>query len=457
MILRFTCANVGLWIAALLVAPAAGARTLVVSRVGPFTTVQEAIAAAVAGDIVRIQQGAYEGNIVLDKAVILEGIGKPVVHGEGRGSTVTVKADGCTLRGLVIEHSGGMLVDEDSGILLKSSHNRLEQNELRDVLFGIYLYASNDNLISQNRIGGRPALELGERGSGIHIWNSTHNTVTDNTVTGSRDGMYLQNASNSIIRGNRVYGLRYGLHYMFSDDNVFEDNAFDHNVAGAAIMYSKRIQFRRNSFAHNRGFSSFGVLFQDDQDCLAEDNVVVDNEVGLFMEALRDSRFAHNLVAANDTAIQAFSSASGNTFEENNFIENLSPLWVIGKETGNHWNGSKTGNYWSEYQGYDLDADGIGDQPFKIQNVFEHLEGDYPRLRLYLFSPPAQALAVAEKTFPVIRGSHEFDDRPLMKPAAVAVRLPESREQPHAPVYSLLMPLLMVAGSVSVVVRGSYR
>ncbi len=457
MMCGFTRASLGLWIAIPMVAHAAVARTLVVSSTGPFTTVQEAIAAAVPGDVVRVQQGTYGGNIVLDKALVLEGIGKPIVHGEGRGSTVTVTADGCTLRSLIIEHSGGMLFDEDSGILLKSSHNRLEQNELRDVLFGIYLYASNDNLIHQNWIGGRPALEVGERGSGIHIWNSTRNTITGNTVTGSRDGMYLQNASHSTIRGNRVYGLRYGLHYMFSDDNLFEDNVFDHNVAGAAIMYSRRIQFRRNSFIHNRGFSSFGVLFQEDEECVAEDNLMVDNEVGLFMEALRGSRFRHNLIAANDTAIEAFSSASGNTFEENDFVENLSPMWVVGKETANHWNGSEAGNYWSEYEGYDLDGDGIGDQPFKIQNVFQHLEGNYPRLRLYFFSPPAQALALAEKTFPIIRGSNELDYRPLMKPAAIAVRLPELHKQPSAPVYSLLIPLLMVASSVAVVVRGSHR
>jgi nitrous oxidase accessory protein len=446
--------SVGLWIAGLIMAPSVRARTLVVSPAGPLTTVRQAIATASPGDIVRIERGTYQGNIVVDKALALEGIGRPIIRGDGRGSVVTVTADECGLRGLVVEHGGAMLVDEDSGILLKSNHNKLEQNELRDVLFGIYLYGSNDNLISQNRISGRPGLEIGERGNAIHIWNSTHNKITGNTLTGSRDGMYLQNASNSTIRGNRVYDLRYGLHYMSSDDNLFEDNVFEHNVAGAAIMYSKRIVFRRNSFVHNRGFSSFGVLFQEDEECVADDNLVVDNEVGLFMEALRASRFRHNLIAANDTAIEAFASASGNTFEENNFVENLSLMWVVGKETGSHWSGSKAGNYWSEYEGYDLDADGIGDQPFKIQNVFQHLEGNYPRLRLYLLSPPAQALAVAEKTFPVIRGSHEFDYRPLMRPAPVAIRLPESDKQRQARVYSLLMSLLMVASSVTVVVSG---
>jgi parallel beta-helix repeat protein len=107
-----------------------------------------------------------------------------------------------------------LLVDEDSGILLKSSNNRIADNELRDVLFGIYLLASDHNYIGGNVIRGRPLANLGDRGSGIHIWNSSYNTLEGNTIFETRDGMYLQNAYHSTIRDNRVHDLRYGLHYM---------------------------------------------------------------------------------------------------------------------------------------------------------------------------------------------------------------------------------------------------
>ena len=49
-------------------------------------------------------------------------------------------------------------------------------------------------------------------------------------------------------------------------------------------MYSRRIEFRRNAFLHNRGFSSFGILFQDCENCIAEDNLIIDNATGIFME-----------------------------------------------------------------------------------------------------------------------------------------------------------------------------
>jgi lysyl-tRNA synthetase class 2 len=166
------------------------------------------------------------------------------------------------IRGFVIEHSGGDLNREDSGILLRSNKNNIEGNELRDVLYGIYLFGSSENTIRRNVIRGRAELETGERGAGLHLWNAHNNTIEDNTIAFTRDGMYIQSCTDNKIRRNRVSDLRYGLHYMSSDRNIFEDNFFTDNVAGAAIMYSNKIEFRRNAFIRNRGFSSFGILFQ---------------------------------------------------------------------------------------------------------------------------------------------------------------------------------------------------
>jgi nitrous oxidase accessory protein len=432
----------------------AAAKTISVSHDGQVSSIQNAILTAQPGDTIEVQPGTYTGNLLLDRALTLVGIGQPVIRGDGRGSVITITGKGCVIRGLIVEHSGEMLVDEDSGILLKSNENRLENNQLRDVLFGIYLFGAEHNQLIGNVIQGRPLPDLGERGSGIHIWNAGDNTIVNNTIVDARDGMYLQNAHNSTIRGNRISNLRYGLHYMYSDDNVFEDNVFDHNIAGAAIMYSRNIQFRRNAFVHNRGFSSFGILFQGTDDCVAEDNIIADNEVGLFLETHNRGVFRRNLVANNDLAIQMFSSADNNLFESNNFIGNLSPLQIVGKSTTTSWNGLQSGNYWSDYDGYDLDGDGIGDIPFKIQNVFEHMEGNYPRLRIYLLSPASQALALAEKGFPIIEGSREFDRRPLMHPVALAMSPPETDAKPVIHFASFVFPVLLVLGGALVIRQG---
>jgi nitrous oxidase accessory protein len=433
------------------------ARTLVVGPDGQFADVRQAIRAAVAGDTIETRGGTYNGNLVLDKPLAIEGIGWPLLRGESQGSVITVTAPDCSIRGLRIEHSGGMLVNEDSGILLKSDRNRIEHNQLRDVLFGIYFFQSSHNTVADNSLYGRKQLGFGERGAGIHIWNSIDNTVVQNTITDMRDGMYLQNADRSVIRDNRVFGVRYGLHYMYSNDNVFEDNIFENNVAGAAIMYSRNIRFWRNAFFHNRGFSSFGVLFQDSQNCVAEQNLFVDNVVGIFMEALRDSRFERNLIASNDTAIEAFSSAEHNDFIRNNFVANLSPIRIIGKTSNIRWDREGAGNYWSDYSGYDLDGNGIGDVPFRIQNLFEHLEDNRPRLQIYFFSAASQALAAAERSFPVIEGSREFDHYPLIKPVDLQIKIPESSDSRRGSAALAGIPASMFVIAALMMWRGRKR
>lgn len=433
------------------------ARTIVVSPNGPITSISVAVRAAVSGDLVEVHSGTYSENVVLDRSVELAGIDRPIIRGLGYASVVTVAADHCIVKGFVIEHSGGMLVDEDSGILLKSGNNRIENNQLRDVLFGIYLLHSDHNYIGDNTIQGRPLHDVGDRGSGIHIWNSSYNTLERNTIFEARDGMYLQNAYHSTIRDNRVHDLRYGLHYMYSDDNDFEGNIFYDNIAGAAIMYSKRIRFRRNAFLHNRGFASYGILFQSDDNCVAEENVIADNAVGIFMEALTESTLRHNLLAANDLALRVFSSATGNLFEKNNVVENLSPLEVIGSRTNNLWSGPLAGNYWSDYEGFDLDGDGVGDMPYRIQNIFEHLEAQVPLLRLYLFSPAAQSLALAERGFPVLQKEQETDSRPLMKPVAMAwVPLDPTDRPPHL-LLAMVVPAMLVFSTLTAFRSGIRR
>lgn len=433
----------------------ARSETLIVSADNQaFQSIQQAINAASDGDLIQVRAGVYTGNLVLNKQITLEGIGGPVLRGEGKDSVVTVLADGCTVRGFIIEHCGGDLTREDSGVLLKSSNNLIENNELRDILYGIYLYSSRGNTLRRNRIRGRAELEVGERGAGLHLWNSPDNTIEDNIITEERDGIYIQNCNDNRIRRNRVSDLRYGLHYMFSDRNVFADNLFSNNVAGAAIMYSNKIEFRRNAFVHNRGFSSFGILFQECNELLAEENFIVDNATGIFMEALRQTTFRRNTIANNDVALQMFSNSDANVFTENNFVNNLSPLQLIGRRTTTRWSQNGRGNFWSEYDGYDLNENGVGDVPLKIQNVFQYMEGNYPHLRIYLDSPAARAIAMAEKTFPILRASSEVDDVPLMK--AVLLPYPLEMEGPTKRIHSGLMmaSLLSLTAGAAVLWKG---
>jgi len=384
------------------------------------------LATAAPGDTLLVLAGVHAGNLTITRRVTLAGEGDAVIRGDGTGSVIALLADSCVVEGLTIEHSGAMLVGEDAGLLVKSGGNTLRNNRLRDVLFGIYLYASERNLIQGNSIVGRRELELGERGSGVHIWNSNDNVFRENTITDARDGFYIQNANRTRVERSLVHGVRYGLHYMYADSNVFLENVFADNVAGAAVMYSHEILIRHNVFRRNRGFASFGILFQDCSGLVVDSNIIADNIVGIFFEATRNNLLRHNIIAQNDIALEMFQNSTGNFFQGNNFVGNLSPLAVIGRFTGSEWSAGGEGNYWSGYDGYDMNGDGIGDVPMKIENVFQYLESHNANVRLFLYSPASQALAVAARAFPVIPVSTEADPAPLMRPVPLGT-IPASR------------------------------
>jgi nitrous oxidase accessory protein len=417
-------------------------------------SLQQILDRAEAGDTIRLAGGTYHGRIEIAKRLALVGHGDAIIRGDGHGSVITINADSCLIEGLIVEHSGANLMNDDSGIFVNARHVVLRNNELRDILFGIYMFKADSNLIVGNRIRGRSALDPGQRGSGIHIWNSYYNRFRGNTITEARDGFYVQYARHTRIEENTVYNLRYGLHYMYADSNVFLHNTFFQNVAGAAIMYSRNIVFRHNVFTRNRGFTSYGILFQDCHDMVADSNVISDNMVGMFFEATTDNVFRNNIIALNDAALQMFQNSVDNTFTGNNFVDNLTPLLLEGRRTQARWSEDGIGNYWSGYNGYDMDADGIGDIPMKIQNVFQYLEGTHPNLRLYLHSPASQALATAASAFPIIEVNAETDDFPLMRAvdlgALPAVRAmsqlhPPSSDRKRWNVLMLLVPVIGIS------------
>lgn len=265
------------------------------------------------------------------------------------------------------------------------------------------------------RIRGIPGKDPGEKGSGIHAFNTLDFRFRDNDVVDVRDGLYLQNSSRGEIRRNRVRDVRYGLHYMFSDDNTFEDNVFENGAAGSAIMYSERIVFRRNQFLRNRGFASVGLLLQQCDDVLAEGNLIADNARGIFIEGTQRVRFVGNIVAKADIAIVAFDSSADTRFEGNSFVGYMSPLMLVGRKLDARFEG----NYWSGHREPDLDGDGRADRPYRLVSVFDHLRGNLTAADLYVDGFAATALGMAETAFPVLAPAPLVEAAPLAHPPAL--------------------------------------
>lgn len=392
------------------------------------------------GDTLLIGSGEYTGSLLIDRSVTLRGEGYPIINGEQRGNVIRITASNVHLQDLKIQWSGTRLLEDEAGVKIEGDDVIVRGCRITDTLHGIYVKGGKRVTIRDNFIRGRKDLTEALRGNGIHLWNTDHNLIRNNEVEYARDGIYFSFADKTDVVNNRIHNLRYGLHYMYSDDNSFRDNIFENNVAGAALMYSKRINFTGNIFAHNRGFRAYGILFQSCDYCRADNNLITDNTKGLHFDASNYNELRYNDVVENDIAVHINASCEENRLSGNNFISNLSDLVVDAKGYPNYWSEGGRGNYWSDYPGYDLDGDAIGDIPHRLQNTFEFLEGDYPEVRLYLFSPAAQLLAIAEQVFPILHSSDKKDQFPLMT-ARSHVEIPWYDQEEEAPAASPLFLL----------------
>jgi nitrous oxidase accessory protein len=380
---------------------------------------------AAPGKTVVVGPGTYAGDLVLDRPVRLLGKDRPRLVGSGKGSVVRVRADGVTVEGFDIDGvKGGDLGRDSSGVHVSGKNAVIRGCRITDALFGIYLRQADGARVEKCFVRGIHGKDPGEKGSGIHVWDTKGFRFEDNTVEDVRDGFYIQSSSGGTILRNVARDLRYGLHYMFSDDNTFEDNLFEGGAAGTAIMYSKRIIFRGNRFVHNRGFASVGLLFKACDDVIAEDNLIADNARGIFLEGSYRNVFRGNIVAESDTAIVLYDSCGQNRFEKNSFFGNLTPLTLVGKRTDTSFDG----NYWSDNDEPDLDGDGRSDRPYALGSVFDHFRGNLTAADLFSQSLAAKALGAAERSFPVLNPIEVFDHAALVRPPALP-RVP----RPEAP------------------------
>jgi len=391
---------------------------------------QRRIDAAAPGATIAVEAGVYDGDVVVDKPLRLIGRGRPVLRGSGEGSVVRVRADDVTVEGFAIDgRGGGDLGRDSSGIHVAGRRAIIRRNAVRDTLFGVYLREADGARVEDNTILGIRDKEPGEKGSGIHVWNTDGFVLSGNDIRDVRDGFYIQSSPNGFVARNVASDLRYGLHYMFSDDNVFEDNAFENGAAGAALMYSNRITFRRNRFVRNRGYASVGLLLKNCEDVWAFDNLIADNARGIFVEGAVRHVFERNVIASSDVALVLFDSNAGVTFSGNSFVANLSPLQLVGRRTQTVFHA----NYWSDQRQPDLDGDGFADRPYRLSNVFDHLRGNLTAADLFAEGVAARALGAAEQTFPALDPIAVIDDRPLAHPPVLPAVPSETSRGPGGP------------------------
>jgi nitrous oxidase accessory protein len=343
-----------------------------------------AVAHARPGDTLRLAAGVHAGPLTVTMPLKLVGDPGAVIDGGGRGTALTLAANGIVVSGLTIRGSGADLAHDEAAVLLREVEDvTVEDCHVDARAFGIYLQAGGRHRIVRNEIRGDASLPIARRGNGIHLWYSEANEIADNRVADVRDGIYLSFAHRNVIHGNRGTALRYGIHYMYSERNVLERNRFAGCTGGIALMFSLENHIAGNVATDNR---DFGILCLQLERSTLTANRVARNGRGLFVENSARNRFTANRLEGNGVGAFLTAGSEGNVFTANRFDGNL--VQVFEDHGGeNVWSEQGRGNAWSDYAGFDWNGDGVGELPYRLQTPASALLARRPLARWFLLSP----------------------------------------------------------------------
>jgi nitrous oxidase accessory protein len=361
---------------------------------------QPLIDATPAGGVLRPAPGRYAGPATVAKPMTLDGGGKAILEGGGRGTVLRLAASGAVVRGLRLTGSGDSHDGIDAGLLIEGDDNLVENNALDDVLFGIHLRQGNRNRILNNRITGRPA-PRGARGDGLRLWNSRRNRIEGNAFARVRDLTFANSPDNRIL-GNTLTDGRYGMHLVFSPRAHVENNRLSDTDTGIAVLYSPDLVLRGNTVAHALDGGGAGIAIKDSGSALVEGNEILHCAAGLSANAplnteavltVRGNRFAHNVVG-----LYFYGEKGGHRIEANRFENNLTQVAVSAAGVGeaNLWRG----NAWSDYQGFDRDGNGVGDTPHEVWLYSDRIWMETPRAKFFANSPALELLDLLERLAP---------------------------------------------------------
>jgi len=383
-----------------------------VDKKSKINSISEALALARNGDEIIVATDTYfESKILIDKSIKLIGINQPVIMGNKKDEIFTVTADDVTISGFTIKYAGVNYIHENAAIRLTNVKNCLiEKNMLISNFFGIYLAGSSNIVIDKNKIISSGSSETSS-GNGIHLWHSEKTTIINNEIEGHRDGIYFEFSKRCFVKNNySKMNLRYGLHFMFSDSCSYLGNTFENNGAGVAVMYTKNISMIKNHFINNWGAASFGVLLKDLTDCLISENIFNKNTNGLYLEGCSRITIDKNDFIQNGWALKLMANSQNNFFFENNFIANSFDVLTNSRQNFN----SFQKNYWSSYNGYDLDKNGIGDQPYHPVKMFSVIVERQQQAMILIHSLFTELLDLAESVVPSLTPIELVDKQPLM-------------------------------------------
>ena len=221
---------------------------------------------------------------------------------------VTLNGNGFTVVGPGLYGGSGIYLNNRTGVtiqnvnvqdctyaiyLFASSDCTLAENTISNSSSGIMLHSSNNNTLKANTTSDNTY-------NGIYLYKSTGNTIEDNiTSNNTYNGIYLYStSSNNTVTGNTATFNECGIYlYYGSRSNVVMDNACSDNKLGYRIKDGSHYNRIQNNTANDNEYFGFAV-----QRCFNNwlgDNFVNSNGYGIYIDNCNSTCVENNTTINN--------------------------------------------------------------------------------------------------------------------------------------------------------------
>ncbi len=301
-----------------------------------YEKIQDAIDASEDGDTVRMWEGTYEENVVVDKSIdfIENGSETTTIDGGESGDVVQMTADWVNMSGFDISNS------DNHGIYLKGSNyctitnNNCENNE-----YGISLFSSSDCKITNNTCAKNNEC-------GIGLFFSSNCKITNNTCANSFYGIFLSSSSNCTIENNTCSANDlYGILFEESSDCKISNNNCSNNHNGIYLISSSGGTISNNICTSNER----GVCLWKSSGGIITSNICTSSNRGIWLGDSSDCKITNNTILENSVGIYLKISSGENTAHYNNIYNNTE--YGIDASRNDGYTISATNNYWGAASG----------------------------------------------------------------------------------------------------------
>ncbi len=374
-----------------------------------YATIGAALEQAQDGDVIKVRHGKYQESLKINQSVHIKGIDNPVIIAS-KGNIVEISKPDVIFEGFTLTYNSSELSSTDSVIRIFKGADRatIRNNHFLNVMFGVWNVDGRNIRIENNIIVGIKGLENHNRGNCINLTGTQKAHVINNTLSYCRDGIYMELCHDAEVVGNIIKDSRYAVHTMWVDRGIFSKNTAHDNLVGLAIMYTEHSKINDNLSFGNR---THGILFIQSVRSEIKSNTVIGNTKGIFIYNSIYNELTANMVMNNQLGIHNWGGSEDNKISGNSFINNEIQVKYVARNNQD-WDN----NYWSDYIGWDMTGDGIGDTQYESNSVVDHILWRYPMAKLLYASASLQMLWMLEKQFPVFEVPKVVDAKPRMSP-----------------------------------------